>query len=96
MIRTLLVVMLVAGLSCWIHHLAMIRGDYAALSHAAHMAQPTEWVFTTDGWEPTAVLVSQSASSPCLHPMSIAALQLGGSLLVLLAFPAKLSRPDSK
>jgi hypothetical protein len=81
MFRTLLVILLVAGLSCWINQLEMAHGD---------PIDTTDWVHTTDGWEPITVLSSQAANGPPLHPLTVAGLQLCGSLLVLTAFPAKL------
>ena len=94
MIRTLLVVLLVAGLSCWINQLEMVHGDSASLAYSTNLAQSTEWVFTADGWEPTAVLAGRSASPSLLHPLTVATMQLCGSLLVLMAFPSRLPRPE--
>ena len=48
-----------------------------------------DWVRTVDGWEPISVLTlgPPPAAPPTLHPLAVAALQLGVSVFALLALP---------
>lgn len=47
----------------------------------------SDWVRTADGWERSSALAAPSPSSPgVLHPLLVAALQAGVSVMALLGF----------
>jgi hypothetical protein len=81
--RSLMTLLIVAALSAWIN-----RAERAA----GLPAEAGPWVRTSDGWQSRAAVEPQEVSSPPpVHPGVIAALQLGASLLFLVAFPARVA-----
>jgi hypothetical protein len=57
---------------------------------AGHAGSRTDWVRTADGWESrTALAVPAKSPRVEIHPALVAALQLGLSLMALVAFPGK-------
>lgn len=88
--RSLLTILTVAALS----------GVISRLERApAADAGRSKWVRTVDGWEPRWMLVRAVPSpSPQVHPGLVAALQLGASMLALVAFPARVAvvRPPAE
>jgi len=80
LIRCLIRVIAVVAISSCIAHVEPARGERPAAS---------DWVRTTDGWEPSIVLAlrQQTAGAPGLHPVLVASFQLIASLLFLLAYP---------
>jgi hypothetical protein len=78
--RSLLTILIVAAISGWI----------SAGERAAGRPAGSDWVRTNDGWESRIVLQPREESTtPTIHPGVLAALQLGVSLLFLLAFPSR-------
>ena len=83
--RWILVLLSVAALSALI-----ARAERSAGATSLPTAEATDWVRTADGWEPRAVLTATPPSKPFpLHPGLVAAMQMGASLVVLLAFPGR-------
>jgi hypothetical protein len=81
--RSLMTLLIVAALSAWIN-----RAERAA----GLPAEAGPWVRTSQGWQSRAAVEPQEVSSPPpVHPGVIAALQLGASLLFLVAFPARVA-----
>lgn len=79
MFRRLLVILIVAAVSGWI----------SAGERAVGKPASSDWVRTSDGWESRIVVEARDESAPlAVHPGVVAALQLGVSVLFLLAFPA--------
>ena len=85
LLRSLLVIAVVAVLSGYLSHLESAQAE----RHAHRDSHGAAWVRTVDGWEPSSVLTADSLSegSPTLHPLLVAGFQLGASVFVLLAFP---------
>ncbi|MBA4104199.1 MAG: hypothetical protein C0485_00445 [Pirellula sp.] len=79
--RSLLTILIVAAIAGWI----------SAGERAAGLAPAgSDWVRTNDGWESRLVLQPREESTlPVIHPGVLAAVQLGVSLLFLLAFPSR-------
>jgi hypothetical protein len=78
--RSLLTILIVAAIAGWI----------SAGERAAGRPAGSDWVRTNDGWESRIVLQPREESTtPTIHPGILAALQLGVSLLFLLAFPSR-------
>lgn len=78
--RSLLTILIVAAISGWIS-----AGERA-------IGQPSagEWVRTADGWEPReAVEPQEEFDAPPIHPGVLAAMQVGVSVMFLLAFPSR-------
>jgi hypothetical protein len=79
--------------------IATVAAIAAVISHfeSAHAerqtpVQPIAWVRTVDGWEKSAVLTAESASTqPSLHPFLVASFEVGASLFALFAFPSRKS-----
>ena len=81
--RSLLTILLVAAISGWISY-----GERAA----GLATEAKNWVRTADGWESRQVLAAYEPSTPpAVHPVVIAAFQLGASLFFLAAFPARVT-----
>lgn len=79
--RSLLTILIVAAIAGWIS-----AGERAA----GLVPAGSDWVRTNDGWESRLVLQPREESpAPTIHPGVIAALQLGASVLFLLAFPSR-------
>jgi hypothetical protein len=93
--RACLTIVAVGVLSASLAQLRDAQGEGAATGNTRKIA----WVRTVDGWEPSSVLTLGPPPSgpPALHPGLVATLQLGLSLLALMALPAaaKFSRPKS-
>ena len=78
--RSLLTILIVAAIAGWI----------SAGERAAGRPAGSDWVRTNDGWESRIVLQPrEEPTTPTIHPGFLAALQLGVSLLFLLAFPSR-------
>jgi hypothetical protein len=78
--RSLLTILIVAAIAGWI----------SAGERAVGRTAGSDWVRTADGWESRVVLEPQEESTgPPIHPGFLAALQLGVSVLFLLAFPSQ-------
>jgi hypothetical protein len=78
--RSLLTILIVAAISGWI----------SAGERAVGRSAGSDWVRTSDGWEPRFAIESQDEwVPPAVHPGVVAALQLGVSLLFLLAYPSR-------
>ena len=78
--RSLLTILIVAAIAGWI----------SAGERAVGRPAGSDWVRTNDGWESRLVVETREESAPpAIHPGVIAALQLGVSLLFLLAFPSR-------
>ena len=78
--RSLLTILIVAAIAGWIS-----EGERA-------VGRPSggDWVRTSDGWESRlAIEPREESSAPTIHPGVIAAMQLGVSVLFLLAFPSR-------
>lgn len=81
MLRSLLTILIVAAIAGWIS-----AGERAV----GLVPAGSDWVRTSDGWESRLVLEPREESSaPTIHPGLIAAMQLGVSVLFLLAFPSR-------
>jgi hypothetical protein len=77
--RSLLTILIVAAIAGWI-----------SASERAVGRPAGDWVRTNDGWESRVVLQPREESpAPTIHPGVLAALQLGVSVLFLLAFPSR-------
>jgi hypothetical protein len=69
---------------------ALISHFESAQAERQSQVTQTAWVRTIDGWEPSAVLTADSASTPpLLHPSLVACFEVGASLFALLAFPSR-------
>lgn len=78
--RSLLTILIVAAIAGWI----------SASERAVGRPSGSDWVRTNDGWESRLVLEPREESpAPTIHPGVLAALQLGVSVLFLLAFPSR-------
>ena len=78
--RSLLTILIVAAIAGWI----------SAGERAVGRTAGSDWVRTADGWESRVVLEPQAESTaPTIHPGLLAALQLGVSVLFLLACPSR-------
>jgi hypothetical protein len=86
LLRSLSIIVTVAAIAGVISHFE------SAQAERQPVVQPTAWVRTIDGWEPSSVLTAETASiPPSLHPFLVASFQLGASLFALLAFPSRKS-----